>query len=230
MEQLGMENTMMFNMQEIGARIACLRRERDLTQVELAEKMGISYQAVSSWERGESMPDISKLMDLARTLNVTVDTLLGGEKVPVPEETKEEVTQLDPDVAENAAWAIEHAADEQPKKKKIDMKMLLGIAPFLPSAELDKLALEARDDADYDMLRRLAPYLRTSTLENLLDNCNGAIDRRSIVVLAPFLSAQYLDKLLNNCDLELDADLIRRLAPYASQSTLVKLVNRLREA
>ena len=230
MEQLGMENTMMFNMQEIGARIACLRRERDLTQVELAEKLGISYQAVSSWERGASMPDISKLMDLARTLNVTVDTLLGGEKVPVPEETKEEVTQLDPDVAENAAWAIEHAADEQPKKKKIDMKMLLGIAPFLPSAELDKLALEARDDADYDMLRRLAPFLRTSTLENLLDNCNGAIDRRSIVVLAPFLSAQYLDKLLNNCDLELDADLIRRLAPFASQSTLVKLVNRLREA
>lgn len=49
MEQLGMENTMMFNMQEIGARIACLRREADLTQAELAEKLGISYQAVSSW-------------------------------------------------------------------------------------------------------------------------------------------------------------------------------------
>lgn len=229
MEQLGMENTMLFNMQEIGARIACLRREQDLTQAELAEKLGISYQAVSSWERGASMPDISKLVDLARTLNVTVDTLLGGEKVPVSEKIKEEVTQLDPDVAENAAWAIEHAVDEQPKKKKIDMKMLLGIAPFLPSAELEKLALEARDDADYDMLRRLAPFLRTSVLEKLLDHCNGAIDRRSIVVMAPFLSAQYLDKLLDNCDLEIDADLIRRLAPFASQSTLVKLVNRLRE-
>lgn len=228
MEQLGMENTMMFNMQEIGARIACLRREADLTQAELAEKLGISYQAVSSWERGASMPDISKLVDLARTLSVTVDTLLSGEKAPVPAEEKAEMTQLDPDVAENAAWAVEHAEEVPTKKKKIDMKMLRSLAPFLPSAELEKLALEARDEADYDTMRRLAPFLRTQTPEKMLDSCDGAIDQRSLRALAPFLSTQYLDKLIDNCDLELDADMIRHLAPFAGQATLVKLLNRLR--
>ncbi len=229
MEHYETENNAMFNMQEIGARIAHLRREADLTQAELAEKLGISYQAVSSWERGASMPDISKLVDLARTLNVTVDTLLGGEKEPVQVEEKEEVTQLDPDVAENAEWAMEHAADEQPKKKKIDMKMLLSLAPFLPSTELEKLAMEARDEADYDTLRRLGPFLRTQALEQLLDCCDGKIDKRSLRALAPFLSAQYLDKLLSSCDVALDADMIRHLAPFAGQATLVKLLNRLRE-
>lgn len=224
MEHYETENSMMFNMQEIGARIASLRREADLTQAELAEKLGISYQAVSSWERGASMPDISKLMDLARTLNVTVDALLGGE----PEEEKEEVTELAPEVVEHAEWAAEHVEDA-PRDKKINMKMILHLAPFLPAQELEKLAMETRDEADYDTMRRLAPFLRTQTLERLLDSCDGKIDRRSLRVLAPFLSTQYLDKLLDNCDLEVDADMIRHLAPFAGQDTLVKLVNRLRE-
>lgn len=223
MEHYEAENLAMFNMQEIGARIAYLRREQDLTQAELAEHLGISYQAVSSWERGASMPDISKLVDLARTLHATVDALLGSE----PEE-KSEVTELAPEVAEHAAWAVEHAEDAPKDKKKINMKMILHLAPFLPSGELEKLALEARDEVNYDALRRLAPFLRTQVLEQMLDNCDGRIDQRSLRVLAPFLSTQYLDKLVDNCDLELDADMIRHLAPFAGQATLVKLLNRLR--
>ena len=227
MEHYETENTMMLNMQEIGARIACLRREQDLTQAELAEHLGISYQAVSSWERGASMPDISKLVDLARTLHTTVDALLGSD--PEPEE-KEDVTELAPEVTEHVEWAVEHAEDAPKDKKKINMKMILHLAPFLPAEELEKLAMEARDEANYDALRRLSPFLRTSALEKLLDSCDGTIDQRSLKVLAPFLSTQYLDKLLDNCDLELDADLIRYLAPFAGQQTLVKLLRRLREA
>ena len=140
MEHNEMENTMMFSMQEIGARIACQRRERDLTQAELAEHLGISYQAVSSWERGASMPDISKLVDLARALHTTVDALLGSE----PAE-KAEVTELAPEVSEHAEWAVEHAGDAPKDKKKLSMKLVTQLAPFLPAAELEKLAMEARD-------------------------------------------------------------------------------------
>jgi len=53
------------NMQAIGRKISALRKERDMTQVELADKLGVTYQAVSSWERGNSMPDIAKLPDLS---------------------------------------------------------------------------------------------------------------------------------------------------------------------
>lgn len=61
-----------------------------LTQAELAEKLGISCQAVSSWERGSNMPDIGKLLDLARILNTTVDALLSAQEPAAPVPEKEE--------------------------------------------------------------------------------------------------------------------------------------------
>ena len=67
----------MFNMENVGRNIAELRRRCNMTQMELADKMGISFQAVSNWERGNSMPDISKLPELAEVFGVTIDQLLG---------------------------------------------------------------------------------------------------------------------------------------------------------
>ena len=84
--EMNQENSM-FDMRKTGAILSRLRRDAGLTQAELAEKLGISYQAVSSWERGASMPDIGKLMDLARVLNTTVDYILSGEKDEVPQDT-----------------------------------------------------------------------------------------------------------------------------------------------
>jgi len=52
------------NMQAIGKKIASLRKQRDMTQMDLADKLGVTYQAVSSWERGNSMPDIAKLPNM----------------------------------------------------------------------------------------------------------------------------------------------------------------------
>ena len=46
----------MFDMTEIGRRIAAYRKEKGMTQMGLANQLGVSYQAVSNWERGESMP------------------------------------------------------------------------------------------------------------------------------------------------------------------------------
>ena len=48
----------MFQMKNVGRKIAKCRKERGMTQMELANQMGISFQAVSNWERGSSMPDI----------------------------------------------------------------------------------------------------------------------------------------------------------------------------
>jgi len=64
-------------MKKIGRKISELRKEKNMTQMELADKMNISFQAVSKWERGNSMPDISKLPELAEILGVSVDELLG---------------------------------------------------------------------------------------------------------------------------------------------------------
>ena len=62
----------------IGKRITLLRKEKGLTQEELATHMGVSPQAVSKWENDQTCPDISALPRLARLLGVSVDELLEG--------------------------------------------------------------------------------------------------------------------------------------------------------
>ena len=62
--------------QTFGSMIATLRKEKGMTQLELAEKMAITDKAVSKWERDLSFPDISALPKLAEILNVTVDELM----------------------------------------------------------------------------------------------------------------------------------------------------------
>ena len=64
----------------LGKRIAALRHKNQLTQDELAEKLGISSQAVSKWENDQSCPDISLLPLLAKTLGISTDELLTGKK------------------------------------------------------------------------------------------------------------------------------------------------------
>lgn len=63
----------------LGKRIQALRKECTLTQDALAERMGVTPQAVSKWENDLSCPDIMSLPQLAKELHISVDTLLTGE-------------------------------------------------------------------------------------------------------------------------------------------------------
>ena len=67
--------------QKIGRFIAAKRKEHKLTQVQLAEKLGITDRAVSKWETGKSLPDASIMLDLCEQLGITVNDLLCGEVV-----------------------------------------------------------------------------------------------------------------------------------------------------
>lgn len=70
------------NIKKVGEQIAVLRKTKGITQSELGERIGVSFQAVSKWERGETLPDITLLPDLAKILETTVDyILLGNEKI-----------------------------------------------------------------------------------------------------------------------------------------------------
>lgn len=66
------------DMKNVGNQIAVLRKEKGLTQAELGERLGISFQAVSKWERGETLPDTAILLDLAEVLGTSVDYILTG--------------------------------------------------------------------------------------------------------------------------------------------------------
>lgn len=56
-----------------------LRKDKGYTQTDLANLLGISFQAVSKWERGENLPDAYTLIELAKIYNITVDEILKGE-------------------------------------------------------------------------------------------------------------------------------------------------------
>ena len=68
------------NQEKVGELIAILRKEKGLTQAQLAEKIGVSDRAVSKWERGICMPEPSKLGIVADILEISVSELLNGER------------------------------------------------------------------------------------------------------------------------------------------------------
>ena len=70
----------MIDMKQMGERISRLRQEKKLTQIALGEKLGISSQAISKWERGQAFPDVSRLDELAELLDADVGYLLMGQE------------------------------------------------------------------------------------------------------------------------------------------------------
>ena len=66
---------------KIGKFIADCRKRKNLTQMQLAEKLGITDKAVSKWERGVAMPDTSIMLELCDILGISVNELLSGEKI-----------------------------------------------------------------------------------------------------------------------------------------------------
>lgn len=69
----------------IGENIRKYRKQADLTQDQLADRLGVSYQSVSRWENGLTYPDMELLPSIAKIFNVSIDELLG-----MPEEKKEQ--------------------------------------------------------------------------------------------------------------------------------------------
>lgn len=82
-------------------RLAKLRKEHSLSQEQLAEKIGVSRQAVSKWERAEATPDIDNLISLSRVYGISLDEMLGLNGPETPKnssETKRENEQIKDEV------------------------------------------------------------------------------------------------------------------------------------
>lgn len=80
--------------QKVGKFIASIRKEKNLTQAQLGEKLGVTDKTISKWENGNYMPDLSLLKSLSETLGVSIYELLDGERIPnndVQEKSKGDV-------------------------------------------------------------------------------------------------------------------------------------------
>lgn len=96
------------NLIKIGKFIADCRKQKSITQEQLAEKLCITDRAVSKWERGLSLPDADKMLDLCDILDINVNELLNGEKI-VRKDYEKKMEEL----------LIELAKQEELKNKKI---------------------------------------------------------------------------------------------------------------
>ena len=103
---------------QIGANIGAYRKRQGLTQARLAEKLNYSDKAVSKWERGESVPDVVTLMQIAELFDITVNELLEDpNKIP-----------------ENSGSKMEKAMSrvaEKTLKRKADKRIILGLSAVL---------------------------------------------------------------------------------------------------
>lgn len=116
--------------QTLGAMIASLRKEQGMTQLELAEKMGVTDKAVSKWERDVSCPDISSLPKLAEVFDVSVDQLMQVKSKSQPSSIRQEIDRIASLVIKAVALAMGVAVLVLSILRSIDMYTgftLLGI-------------------------------------------------------------------------------------------------------
>lgn len=152
------ENHAMFDQQRIGANIMRARKAKGYTQMTLADALGVSFQAVSNWERGQTCPDIANLSQLSQVLDISIDELLGNKRAA-------EITK-------------EIAQDKTPA---LEPEELVQVAPLLSEEQADRAAEES--DLDFDALKALAPYLSEdimgeamTTIYRQTGNLTAAID------------------------------------------------------
>jgi len=129
-------------MNTIGSRIAKWRKEKGLTQEELAAKLGVSAQAVSKWENDISCPDISLLPQLVRVLGVTADELLTGktnEVVLVPEKERKSIDELTLRIFVNSADGDKVKVNLPMTLVKIALELGIDVAPKYADRELNGL-------------------------------------------------------------------------------------------
>ena len=74
------------NQEKIGQFIKQIRQDNNLTQKDLADKLGVTYQAVSKWENGKNVPDIATLKEISELFNTNIEEILNGEKKDVKKE------------------------------------------------------------------------------------------------------------------------------------------------
>lgn len=112
----------MTNSELLGRKLFELRKRNGLSQGELAEKLGVSRQAVSKWECGESLPDTDNLITISKLFDVSLDELISNDtkKINIDDDS---ITDAKRDFDENE----NHIEDTEPTYKKRQKRMLRAL-------------------------------------------------------------------------------------------------------
>ncbi|MDR0326418.1 MAG: helix-turn-helix domain-containing protein [Oscillospiraceae bacterium] len=231
----------MFDNKKLGAYIQFLRKSKGLTQSRLAEMLGLSPQAVSNWERGESMPDIALLTKIARTLGTTVDRMLSAAEDFNEERYKRLPEEPEPEPTEPSA-----EPKSEPEQKKPYVVNLGELSELIKGPVME--ALSALPDHLQPLLKKAEGEIKGALgdIEDALGEAGEALktslnadrvivlakSRRKegntkwddVMAMAPFASEETLDRLVRDLNPLTDLSEIHAIAPFVSGKTIEHLI------
>ena len=196
----------MFDMQKIGRQISSLRKKKGMTQMELADALGISYQAVSNWERGNTMPDISKLPELAEIFGVSIEEILCDERKgkiaeemsegKMPEMTKEELADFAPILPQEQ---FQKNFEENQSREPWNLSDLFALAPFMEEEDVGRFALKFADSGHAPSeFVGLAPFMDEKSLGEIVNSLTESGHAPSeFAGLVPFMDEESFGKIVD---------------------------------
>lgn len=188
----------MIENKKVGQAITHFRREKNMTQQDLAAYLEVSHQAVSKWENGAALPDILTLVKLARLFGVTLEQLLNGETGAEQEAEPEIRLHLDPvtpEATDDGAAEPEQAEANAETAEAPDLNKIISMAPFMSREALESIVTQYNGKCTPRQLASLAPFVSSECLESLIVNCESEITWDSLRRLAPFLKKEAVDSL-----------------------------------
>ena len=198
----------MFDADLFCANLSTLRRNADMTQSELADKLNLTRQAISRYEKGDSFPDISILVKIAEIFNLSIDELIGA---GAPTDGEQELLK-------NAALG------KDLRSCHCNIHELENIAPLLKPSALDR-AIQgfASQGIDISNLASLFSYMSDRGFWELLENSDyQTIDTALLEKMLPFMNfsakISLFDKILRG---ELDWHFLTVLMKYVRISDSV---------
>lgn len=225
------------DIRKIGGFISELRKSKELTQAELAGLLNVSHQAVSKWERGESLPDIGLLPMLAALLDITIDELLNGEAasarlpssfapIPAPIERERNAGGAAPnwDVPETDAGQTNQLQTFAARADRFETDADQTDRPETYAGQTDQLLTYTDRRTDHREADAVKP--------NQLQTDAGETGRLAPITLAyyssvaPFLSKSKLESMAERIAGEVDWPALNSIATFVSSATLERLIGR----
>ena len=198
----------MFNIRKFGAYVSKLRKQADMTQSALGDKLNVTRQAVSRYETGESFPDISILILIAEIFGISVDELINAGN---PTKTEALLLKSDAKQAEIPAEIF--------RENKITDD-IINIASLLKPSLLDKVAKGlATHGLDVSKFVSLAEYLSDGTVIKMLESTSfEKLDKDILEKFMPFLDDDSRSNIFAKIlDGELDYTFLGLITPYMDQ-------------
>lgn len=193
----------------IGKTIADYRKAANMTQSEVADQLGVTYQAVSKWERDESLPDITMLPKIADLFDISIDTLLRGSFEMKEEKEVETAKQIIEEATESEA-----VKDAEPKEET-----------DLTDTIFNEVEHDIEDTFNNvgDLLEQLAPLMKPNQLDRIVSKLNKADKKLNKVY--PFLKRERMSELIEKTPLdELELDELLPFLNSAQRDLLIKKI------